>query len=101
MGCDPLAVDATCCRLMQLDPAKVAYLVLGHRNRLGRLHAARIEQIGEAIAAVAQPFETAPDFHQLCVGWDRLAGDEDGRAGGLHGRGSCRDPRGYLETSRC
>jgi len=101
MGCDPLAVDATCCRLMQLDPAKVAYLVLGHRNRLGRLHAARIEQIGEAIAAVAQPFETAPDFHQLCVGWDHLDGDEDGRAGGLHGRGSCRDPRGYLETSRC
>jgi hypothetical protein len=78
MGCDPLAVDATCCRLMQLDPGKVAYLVLGHHNRLGRLHAARIEQIGEAIEAVAQPFETAPDFHRLCVGWDRLNGDEDG-----------------------
>ena len=55
MGCDPLAVDATCCRLMQLDPAKVAYLVLGHRNRLGRLHAARIEQIGVAPALLAAP----------------------------------------------
>jgi uncharacterized protein (DUF362 family) len=72
MGCDSLAVDATCCRLMQLDPEKVAYLVLGHRNRLGRLQEARIEQIGETIEAVAQPFETAPHFHQLCAGWDRL-----------------------------
>jgi uncharacterized protein (DUF362 family) len=100
MGWDPLAVDATCCRLMQLDPEKVAYLVLGHRRRLGRLHAARIEQIGEAIEAVAQPFETAPQFHQLCVGWNRLNGDEDGRADRLRGRSSCRDPRGCVETSR-
>jgi hypothetical protein len=39
MGCDPLAVDATCCWLMELDPEKIAYLVLGHRSP-GRLHEA-------------------------------------------------------------
>jgi uncharacterized protein (DUF362 family) len=100
MGCDPLAVDATCCRLMQLDPEKVAYLVLGHRRHLGRLYAARIEQIGEGIDAVAQPFETAPDFHQLCLGWDLLDGDEERGEGGLPGRSSRRDPRGCVETSR-
>jgi hypothetical protein len=86
---------------MQLDPEQVAYLVLGHRNRLGQLQATRIEQIGEAIAAVAQPFETAPDFHQLCVGWDRLNGEEDGSAGGLDGWNLCQDPRGCVERSRC
>jgi uncharacterized protein (DUF362 family) len=91
MGGDPLATDATCCRLMQLDPEKIAYLVLGHRRRLGHLHAARIEQIGEAIEALAQPFETAPHFHQVCVGWDHLNGDADGRERGLRTRTSCRD----------
>jgi hypothetical protein len=68
MGCDPLAVDATCCRLMQLDAQRIPYLVLGHRRRLGRLHAPRIKQIGEAIEAVAQPFETTPGCHHLCIG---------------------------------
>ena len=29
MGCDLVAVDATCCRLMQLDPEKVGYLAMG------------------------------------------------------------------------
>jgi hypothetical protein len=36
------------------------------------LRTARIELIGEAIEAVAQPFESAPHFHQLCLGWVRL-----------------------------
>jgi uncharacterized protein (DUF362 family) len=65
MGCDPLAVDATCCRLMQLDPEKIAYLVLGYRKKLGLLREAEIEQVGEAIEALAQPFETAPSFEHL------------------------------------
>jgi uncharacterized protein (DUF362 family) len=65
MGCDPLAVDATCCRLMQLDPEKVAYLGLGYRKRLGLLREAEIKQIGEPIAALAQPFETVPHFQGL------------------------------------
>jgi uncharacterized protein (DUF362 family) len=65
MGSDPLAVDATCCRLMQLDPEKIAYLVLGYRKKLGLLRAAEIKQLGEAVEALAQPFETVPHFQDL------------------------------------
>jgi uncharacterized protein (DUF362 family) len=65
MGCDPLAVDATCCRLMQLDPEKIPYLVLGQRKKLGLLREAEIRQVGAALDAVAQPFETVPHLEHL------------------------------------
>ncbi len=65
MGCDPLAVDATCCRLMGLDPEKIAYLVLGRQKKLGLFHTQEIEQLGENIARLAQPFETVPHFEGL------------------------------------
>jgi uncharacterized protein (DUF362 family) len=65
MGCDPLAVDATGCRLMQLDPERVRYLGLGYSKKLGLLQTGEIQQIGEAIASLAQPFETVPHFHEL------------------------------------
>jgi uncharacterized protein (DUF362 family) len=65
MGTDLLAVDATCCRLMQLDPTKVLYCVLGARKKLGRLDAEQIEQRGEAVADRAQPFATVPHLLNL------------------------------------
>jgi uncharacterized protein (DUF362 family) len=68
MGCDLLAVDATCCRLMQLDPERLGYLVLGYRKKLGRLRQGEIEQVGEAIASLAQPFATVPQLASLCLG---------------------------------
>jgi uncharacterized protein (DUF362 family) len=68
MGNDPLAVDATCCRLMHLDPEKMASLVLGYQKKLGHLREAEIEQRGERIADLAQPFETVPHFQELCMG---------------------------------
>ena len=68
MGADPLAVDATCCRLMQLDPEKIAYLQLGHMKKLGRLKAAEIDQLGESIASLAKPFETIASFQKLHLG---------------------------------
>src|ERR1700722_17026282 len=37
MGTDLLAVDATCCRLMQLNPEKIAYLIMGYQKKLGLL----------------------------------------------------------------
>jgi uncharacterized protein (DUF362 family) len=67
MGCDLVAVDATCCRLMRLDPNKIGYLVLGNRKRLGLLNDAQIEQIGETIESLAQPFATVPHFEPICV----------------------------------
>jgi uncharacterized protein (DUF362 family) len=67
MGHDLIAVDATCCRLMMLDPDKIPYLRLGHMKRLGRCAAAEIPQLGESIASLAQPFETVPHLDALRV----------------------------------
>ncbi|MFO0927711.1 MAG: DUF362 domain-containing protein [Gemmataceae bacterium] len=68
MGADLLAVDATCCRLMQLDPHKVGYLVLGNRMKLGQIAEPAIGQLGERIEDRRQPFDTVPYFKPLWVG---------------------------------
>jgi uncharacterized protein (DUF362 family) len=68
MGSDLVAVDATCCRLMQLDAERVGYLVLASRKKLGNLAADKIEQFGETIDGRKQPFETVPHFTELWVG---------------------------------
>jgi uncharacterized protein (DUF362 family) len=68
MGCDPLAVDATGCRLMQLDPERVGHLVLAYQKKLGRLRPEEIDQVGERIESLAQPFSTVPHFRDLCIG---------------------------------
>jgi uncharacterized protein (DUF362 family) len=65
MGCDMVAVDASCCRLMKLNPEQVGYLVLGNRKRLGQLAEANIPQLGETLADRAQLFETVPHFYKL------------------------------------
>jgi uncharacterized protein (DUF362 family) len=65
MGCDAVAVDATGCRLMQLDPERVRYLTLGYQKKLGLLHTNAIQQIGESIESLSQPFETVPHFQEL------------------------------------
>jgi uncharacterized protein (DUF362 family) len=67
MGCDALAVDATCCRLMRLDPEQLPYLILGRRKKLGLLAETEVQQIGESIATVARPFETLPQFRALSL----------------------------------
>lgn len=71
MGADLPAVDATCCRLMQLDPLKIGYLVLGHRLKLGHIAEASIQQLGERIADCRRPFDTVPHFQPLWL--DRSA----------------------------
>lgn len=68
MGTDPLAVDASCCRLMMLDPKRVGHLVMGYEKKLGLLNENEIELIGERIETLAQPFETLPQFHPLYMG---------------------------------
>src|SRR5262249_20312613 len=49
MGTDLVAVDATCCRLMRLEPQRVPYLMMGWQKKLGRLAEADIAQLGETI----------------------------------------------------
>jgi uncharacterized protein (DUF362 family) len=68
MGRDTVAVDATCCRLMRLDPQKVGYLVLGNRKKLGLLAEERIRQLGETVADRAQTFETVEHFRSVRLG---------------------------------
>jgi uncharacterized protein (DUF362 family) len=68
MGCDLVALDATCCRLMQLDAERIGYLSMAHRKKLGQLEAAKIQQLGETIEGRKKPFETVPHFKELWVG---------------------------------
>ncbi len=55
MGTNFPAVDATCSRLMSIEPRKVAYLAAAS-GRLGAIREAHIEQRGESIASLRQPF---------------------------------------------
>ncbi len=63
-GNDPISVDATCCRVMGLQPERVKYLAQAG-TLLGHLQAEKIQQIGEQIGSVRQRFEVLPAFHQL------------------------------------
>jgi uncharacterized protein (DUF362 family) len=65
-GSDSVAVDATCCRIMRIDPLQVTYLTLAASSQPGaNLMENKIRQIGEPIASVATPFELPPDFQAL------------------------------------
>src|SRR5277367_3486356 len=50
-GSDPVAVDATCCRVMGLVPERIKYLS-GAGTLLGHLKVDKIQQLGEPIANV-------------------------------------------------
>ena len=64
MGRDLPAVDATCCRIMGIDPAKVEYLQMAS-DRLGIIEESRIEQRGEPLKNVRTNFELVKQFQQL------------------------------------
>jgi uncharacterized protein (DUF362 family) len=59
-GKDLAAVDATCCRLMRIDPLHVEYLLLSRDST--ELAQAAIRQAGEPIASLSTPFELLPQF---------------------------------------
>ena len=61
-GRDPIAVDATCCRIMKIDPFKVRYLRLATGGDENPIVESRIQQIGESIQSVATPFQLIPQF---------------------------------------
>jgi uncharacterized protein (DUF362 family) len=64
MGSDLPAVDATCCRIMGIDPGRVEYLRMAS-DKLGVTEDARIEQRGERIQAVRTNFNLIPQFKQI------------------------------------
>jgi len=63
-GNDPVAVDATCCRVMGLVPERVKYLA--HAGTLlGHVKADKIQQVGESIASVRTPFAMLSAFQSV------------------------------------
>jgi uncharacterized protein (DUF362 family) len=65
-GSDPVAVDATCCRIMQIDPMQIRYLQLAaHRGSEAQIAEDHILQTGESIRSVSTRFDLIPQFHRL------------------------------------
>jgi uncharacterized protein (DUF362 family) len=62
-GADLVAVDATCCRVMGIDPKLVSYLKLAEDR--GQTSAANVEQIGEPPEAARTNFELIKEFQRL------------------------------------
>lgn len=67
MGGDPVAVDATCARIIGLDPLKIPYLRTAG-DFLGNLNDAHIEQRGENPSRYATRFDVIPDLQHLRLG---------------------------------
>jgi uncharacterized protein (DUF362 family) len=61
---DPVAADATCARLMGIEPARVSHIAEAGRF-LGNLDEARIQLIGEQATPPATPFSVLPEFSYL------------------------------------
>ena len=64
-GRDPISVDATCCRLMGIEPERVKYLQLAGGSRIAE---ASVLQVAEPWRPLRQPFALPP-------GMDHLRGD--------------------------
>jgi uncharacterized protein (DUF362 family) len=62
VGTNPTAVDATVCRLIDVDPRQVPYLALA-ADRLGPLDERLIEQRGEAWQPLVSPFTVLDEPH--------------------------------------
>lgn len=63
MGRDLVAVDSTCCRIMGIDPGKLAYIQ--QAAALGHTLEPMIEQRGESLAPVKTPFAVIDEFHKV------------------------------------
>ena len=61
MGSDVVAVDATCARVMGLDPRRIGYLAEAGRF-LGNLAEGAIEMRGEPLARFASSFALPPSL---------------------------------------
>ncbi len=63
---DPVAADATCARLMGLDPNRITHIRIGSQF-LGNASTERIDQVAESVCTPANPFEVVPEFQHLRV----------------------------------
>jgi uncharacterized protein (DUF362 family) len=62
-GRDPVAVDATCCRIMQIEPSRIEYLTLA--GGLEGIAEENIQQIGEKPDSVETRFELIMELREL------------------------------------
>ena len=60
---DMTAVDATCCRIMKINPSMVRYLRLAAGP--SRLAEESVRQIGEPIKNVQTPFDLIEPFQNI------------------------------------
>lgn len=65
MGTDPVAVDATCARIIGLDPQRLPYLETAGKRHLGVVAAEAIAVRGEPMSRFATTFELLPDLSHL------------------------------------
>jgi uncharacterized protein (DUF362 family) len=63
---DPVAADATCARLMGLDPTRITHIRIGAQF-LGNASTERIDQLGDPVRAPSNPFDVVPEFQHLRV----------------------------------
>jgi len=63
---DPVAADATCSRLMGLDPDKIAHIRVG-AEFLGNCSREVIDQLAEPVLVPDVPFQTVPEFESLRI----------------------------------
>ena len=63
---DPVAADATCARIMGLDPTRITHIRVG-AEFLGNVSTERIDQLADVIPLPASPFDVVPEFQYLWV----------------------------------
>jgi uncharacterized protein (DUF362 family) len=68
MGDNALGVDATAARIMGVDPARVDYLAMAHRLRLGSLRSEDIGVAGGPLVRARSDFKLDPEFQALRPG---------------------------------
>jgi uncharacterized protein (DUF362 family) len=65
MGRDLPAVDATCCRIMGINPEKIEYLRMAADQNLGLIDESRVDQRGETVGSVRTDFNLIREFRHL------------------------------------
>ncbi len=63
-GDDPVAVDATCARIMGLAPEKISHIARA-ATLLGHIETQKIRQLGESIASTCAPFAVLESFRHI------------------------------------
>src|SRR6202140_5333747 len=64
LGDDPVAVDSTCARVMGLLPERIKHIAQA-ATLLGHIDPEKIQQLGESIASVRNPFSVLHQFRHM------------------------------------